>query len=77
MIHYNKKIQEIKSVYSRKVRILNRLIKAGTHQATSCGNTSQQPIALCVLENFVKSFITVTELCLATSHTKSDQTEFV
>ena len=26
---------------------------------------------------FVKSFITVTELCLATSQTKSDQTEFV
>ena len=26
-----------------KVRILNRLIKAGTHQATSCSNTLQQP----------------------------------
>ena len=39
-----------------KVRILNRLIKAGTHQATSCSNTSQQPIVLCVLENFCEKF---------------------
>ena len=40
----------------KKVRILNRLIKAGTHQATSCSNTSQQPIVLCVLENFCEKF---------------------
>ena len=40
----------------KKVRILNRLIKAGTHQATSCSNISQQPIVLCVLENFCEKF---------------------
>ena len=40
----------------KKVRILNRLIKAGAHQATSCSNTSQQPIVLCVLETFCETF---------------------
>ena len=56
MIHYNKKNPRDKVSLQKKVRILNRLIKAGTHQATSCSNISQQPIVLCVLEYFCEKF---------------------
>ena len=52
--------------------------KVRTHQATSRSNTLRRQIAPCVVENFCENLFSATEFTVAaTSHTKSNQTEFV